>query len=435
MTSRARVRSRRFVIVALVFSVVSSFGFSVATHAGDIELAQGGSWNQRFAEIREMYYGGQYHQAIDRLEDQIEALGNTYSNETLTEILAMLKDYFGKTGDYARFQALTYAMLEPNRVDRIVGYYSGSPLYDYAKKARRAWMRPASASLRVDAEELDLNESTTFRVSVKNQEKVSLANPDVSVKVIPEDYVRVEGNRITALQSGTVNIQVLDSEGNILAQREISIREDLSVTVAPEYKELQIKESETFTIQSNKPFSKFGIKLSLEPPELVTTKELSDDPEAGKKIINITAVKPGTTLLKVTDEGGAGLAQATIYIPPVPPSKTWAFVGTGVTVLLGVYAIIETGNANDKFDEHSACRAEGGDEATCQGLYDDYQSIYNRSVVAWVLTGAAAAGTGYLWYKYWKDNKAYQAKLAEGTQSVGFHVDPLQRRAALSYRF
>jgi hypothetical protein len=422
-------------IVALALSAVSTFGFSAAALAGETELAQASSWNRQFAEIRELYYGGEYHRAIDTLEDQIEALGNTYSNETLTEILAMVKDYFGKTKDYTRFQTLTYSMLEPNRVDRIVGYYSGTPLYDYAKKARSAWMRPASASIRVDVEELDINESTTFRVSVKNQDKVSLAKPDVSVKVLPEDYVRVEGDQITALQSGTVNIQVLDSDGNILAQREISIREGLAVTVSPEYKELEIKKSETFTIQSNKPFTKFGIKLTLEPSDLVTTKELSDDPEAGKKLVNVTAVKPGTTLLKVTDEEGAGLAQATIYTPPVPPSKLWPLVGTGVTVLVGIYAIIETGNASEKFDEHSACRNEGGDDAACQGLYDDYQSIYNRSVVAWVLTGVAAAGTGYLWYKWWKDNKAYQAKLAEGTQSVSFHIDPIHRRAALSYRF
>jgi hypothetical protein len=423
------------VIVTLILSVVSMFGASNAAHAVGVELAQGGSWNRQFADIREMYYGGQYHGAIDKLEDQIEALGNTYSNETLTEILAMVKDYFGKTEDYARFQTLTYSMLEPNRVDRIVGYYSGSPLYDYAKKARRAWMRPASATIRVAVEELDINESTTFRISVKNQDKVSLASPDVSVKFMPEDYVRVEGNQITALQTGKVNIQVLDSQGNILAQREISIREGLAVTVSPEYKELKIKESETFTIQSNKPFSKFGIKLSLEPRDLVTTKDLSDDPEAGKKLINVTAKKPGTTLLKVTDEEGAGLAQATIYTPPVPPSKLWPLVGTGVTVLLGFYAIIETGNANEKFDEHSSCTNSGEDEAVCKGLYDDYQSVYNRSVVAWVLTGVAAAGTGYLWYKWWNDNKAYQAKLDEGTQPISFYIDPTHRRVTLSYRF
>jgi hypothetical protein len=173
----------------------------------------------------------------------------------------------------------------------------------------------------------------------------------------------------------------------------------------------------------------------MDPPDLVTTKDLSEEPEAGKKLINLTAKAPGTTLLKVKSQEDVVLAQATIYIPPVPPSKRWALVGTGVTVLFGIYAIIESGNANDKFDEHSACRNAGEDDATCQSLYDDYQSIYNRSVVAWVLTGVAAAGTGYLWYDWWNDNKAYQSKLAEGTQPVSFHFDPTHRRVTFSYSF
>jgi len=422
--------------LAIVFAAVLTGG-PIAVFAETLELAQTSAWNQQFGEIRDLYYRGQPDRAIQMLEDQLETLGATYSDGTLSEILDMVKDYFTISKDYTRFQTLTYNMLAPNRVDRIVDSYKGTSLYEYAKKARRGWMRPAAASIRLDAEEIDINESTKFYVSVTNQEKVRLAKPGVSYKVAPEENARIEGNAVIGLQSGTVNLQVLDSDGNILAERVITVREGLGVTVSPEYKELPIKESETFTIQSNKPLSKFGIKWSLEPPGLATGKVLSEDSEAGKKLVNVTAAKSGTSLLKVTDETGKDLAQATIYTPPIPPSKMWPLVTSGATVVFAVWAIVESMGANDKFNEHEECRntvPAGGDQTPCDELYDEYKSKYNRATLGWVLTGVSAVGSGYLWYKYFKAKSAYEEKLNESAP-VSLYIDPTRTRVTLGFNF
>jgi hypothetical protein len=431
-----RVRCRCLLFLAILLVAVLTGGpFTVLAETFD--LAQTSTWNQKFGEIRDLYYRGQPDRAIQMLEDQIETLGNTYSDATLTEILAVVKDYFTISKDYGRFQALTYNMLAANRVDRIVNSYKGTSLYEYARKARSDWMRPAAASIRVDEEEIDINESTKFYLSVTNQKKVRLARPDVSVKVSPEDYAKLDGNTVVGLQSGTVTLQVVDSDGNVLAERAITIREGLGVTVSPEYKELPIKESETFTIQSNKPLSKFGIKWTLDPPGLATGKLLSEDSEAGKKLVNVTAAEPGTSLLKVTDEAGKDLAQATIYTPPVPPSKLWPLVTSGAVVVFGVYAIIQSMAANDKFDEHEQCRntvPAGGDQTPCDELYDEYKSKYNQATVGWVLAGVSAVGTGYLWWKYIKAKKAYDEKLNESSP-ISLYISPTQTLVTLGFNF
>ena len=421
----------------LVLSTVLSVLF-LLTWSGQ-GLAQSSSWNQKYESIHEMYYiRGQQEQAIQALEDEIESAGNTYSDDILKRILAMVKEYFAVSKDTARFENLVYGMLEPERLDRVVDSFKGTSLYEAAKRAKAKWMRPAAAAVSLTSEELDIGESTTFRIAVTNQEKQRLTNPDITVTVSPPDYARIEGETVVALKPGEAKIMVADADGNPLAERALKIRETLAVTVNPDYKELKAGESETFTVQSNKPLSKFDFKLVLEPKGLVKGNELPSAPEDVSKRIVVTAEEPGTAFLKVTDVNGAGLAQATIYIPPKAPSMLYPLVGSGVTVGLAVYAFIARSQSNDKFDEHEQCVADlppGGDPAACNALYEDYDDLLGRSNLFWVFTGVAAAGTGYLWYKYFTDKKDYNEKLNEGTRPVSLYLGPSEGRIVYTYRF
>jgi hypothetical protein len=422
---------------ALVLLTVSSVLFLLAW--SDVALAQSTNWKQKYDSIHEMYYvRGQQEEAIQALEDEIESAGNTYSDDILKRILAMMKEYFAVSKDAARFENLVYAMLEPERLDRIVDSFKGSSLYDTAKKAKAKWLRPASAAVSLTSEELDVGESTTYRIAATNQKKQRLSNPDITVTVVPPDYARIEGETLVALKPGEAKIMVADADGNPLAERVLKIRDTLAVTVNPDYKELKSGESETFTVQSNKPLSKFDFKLVLEPKGLVKGNELPSAPEDVSKRIVVTAKEPGTAFLKVTDANGAGLAQATIYIPPKAPSMLYPLIGSGVTVGLAVYAFIARSQSNDKFDEHELCVADlppGGDPAECNALYQDYDDLLGRSNMFWVFTGVAAAGTGYLWYKYFTDKKEYDEKLKEGTRPVSLYLGPSEGRIVYTYRF
>jgi hypothetical protein len=404
-----------------------------------VSVSHAASWNAQWEQIHQMYYNlGQQKEAIQALEDQLAAEGTKYSDTVREGILDMLSEYFSISGDKAKFENIVYDMFEPNRVNAIVNHFKGTALYDSARAAKNRWLRPAAASIAVDKEELDIGESTGFRVSVTNQKKVPLSNPDVSVEVAPVDYARVEGGAVTALQPGTFNIVVKDADGNMLADRTITVREGLAVTLTPEYKELPKGESETFVVQSNKPFSQFEINLQIDPKGLVEGKEIPAEPDATSKRILIEAKKPGTATLKATGPDGAGLAQATIYVPPEPPSMLWPLVGSGATVVFAVYAIIARGSANEKFDEHEECASNlppGGDPAECNDLHSDYESLLTRSNISWVLTAVAAAGTGYLWYKYFQKKGEYEKTVSESTRPVGFYVDPGQRQLVFTYNF
>jgi hypothetical protein len=430
--------STRFqrVSLAVLLTVVAAL---VLTTAPGVSRAQSSSWNAKYEEIHRMYYiMGQQKDAIQALEDQLEAAGNTYSNEVLSKILKILKEYFAISQDTARFEKIIFEMLEPKRIDRIVDHFKGTKMYDTARKAKRNWLRPTAASISIDADELDIGDSVGYRISATNQKKKPVSAGDVSVTASPEDYARVAGGKITALQSGKVTITVSDADGNVLAQRDITVSEGLGVTVTPDHKQLSIDESEDFIIQSNKPFDKFEIKTILDPPGLVTGNEFPTEPNADKKRIRITAKKSGTVLLKVTDVGGTGLAQATIYIPPEAPSMLFPLVGTGVTVGVGVLSFLQRMAANDKFDEHEACvqaLPPGEDTGECSAPFDDYESKHNLSNIGFAVTGLAAVGTGYLWYKYFKDKGEYEKKLSEGTQPISLRVDPMTGHVVLNYNF
>ena len=146
-------------------------------------------------------------------------------------------------------------------------------------------------------------------------------------------------------------------------------------------------------------------------------------------------------LLKATDTAGNSLSHATIYIPPKAPSKLVPLVGTVVTVGVGVYSFILRGQANDKFDEHEQCIQDlppgptDEQEAPCLELHDDYESKLNLSGIGFAVTGLAAVGTGYLWYKYFQDKKAYDEQLNAGTQPISLRADPITGRVTFSYNF
>jgi hypothetical protein len=286
----------------------------------------------------------------------------------------------------------------------------------------------------VDKEELDIGESTRYYIRATNQKGVRLSSPDLGVKVIPVDYAKIEGNRLVAVAPGTAKLTVSDKDGNVLAERQVTVREGLAVSIAPDYKELPVGESETFVVQSNKPFSKFDVTLRLEPKGLVKGNEIPAKPEDDTKRILVTAKKAGRATLNVLDPDGNNLTQATIYIPPQAPSMLWPLVGSGVTVAGAVLAILQTGTANDKFDEHSAAANEGRTEEAA-ALFSEYEDANSLKNIYWIVTGVAAAGTGYLWYKYFGDKKAYEQTLSESTREVGFNVDPVRRQVVLEYNF
>jgi hypothetical protein len=401
--------------------------------------AQAASWDAQWEQIHHMYYNlGQQKEAIQALEDQLEAEGPTYSNSVLDGILKMMSEYFSIAGDKAKFENIVYDMIEANRMNTVVNHFKGSKLYDSARAARTRWLRPAAASISVEKEELDIGESTGYTLSVTNQKKVRLSKPDVSVEVAPVEYAKIEAGKIVALQPGTFNVVVKDTDGNILADRSIAVREGLAVTVTPEYKELPKGESETFVVQSNKPFSQFEIKLQIDPKGLVEGKEIPAEPDATAKRILVEAKKPGTATLRVTGPDGAGLGKATIYVPPEPPSMLWPLVGSGVTVGLVVYGIIARGSANSKFDEHELCASElppGGDPSECNALHSEYEDKLSTSNLFLVLGGVAAVGTGYLWWKYFQKKGEYEKTVSESTRPVGLYIDPAQQQLVFTYNF
>lgn len=430
--------STRFRSVSLVAAFVA-----VAFLAGSVGPVRAqASWNTKYDEIHRMYYNlGKKKEAIQALEDQIEAAGNSYSDDVLSKILKMVKEYFAISQDTAGFERLVFNMFEPNRIDEIVDEFKGTRMYESAKKAKNNWLRPTAASLSIDADELDVGDETAYRVSATNQKKKAVSARGLTVTATPPDYVRVESGRIVALQSGTVTISVTDADGNPLASRPVNIREGLNVTITPDYKQLEIGKSEDFVIQSNKTFDKFQVKTVFDPPGLVTGSEFPVEAGADKKRIRVTAKNAGTVLLKATDAGGATLSHATIYVPPKAPSKLYPLVGTVVTVGVGVYSFILRGSANDKFDEHVQCindlppGATDEQQQPCLDLHDDYQSKLTLSGVGFVVTGVAAVGTGYLWYKYFKAKKAYNEKLNAGTKPISLRVDAMTGRVAFTYNF
>jgi hypothetical protein len=391
----------------------------------DLAHGQGAGWSGQFEKIKTDYYTRQQPKlAIQELEEAIASSGNEYTNSQLTEILKMVKDYFTKTGEKERFGRLVYEMLEPNRLEKIVGYFQGTTLYEPARQAGIAWSAPAEASIAVDTDELDIGESTAFRVSATNQKKKPVSGEALTMKLIPDGLAEILEGKVVARKAGSVTLVASNAEGTALAQREIKIKAGLQVTITPDYKELARGAAEVFTVESNKTFDKFPIKISATPTTLLDAVETPGALDASKKVVRVTAKDVGTGFLVVMDAGGAEMARATLFVPPQPPSKLYPLIGTGVTILAAVWGFQARGSANDKYDEYRACaEVPQADLAACDAAYSDYQDAVDKEKIAWTVTGVAAAGTGYLWYRYLGKKKEYDKKLKDSAAPVSLRVN------------
>ncbi|MFZ5981688.1 MAG: hypothetical protein ACOYVF_13775, partial [Candidatus Zixiibacteriota bacterium] len=119
--------------------------------------------------------------------------------------------------------------------------------------------------------------------------------------------------------------------------------------------------------------------------------------------------------------------QATATRPPAKssgcPSSTTALISSGVfAASVGLY-LYSSSRASDKWDDYIASGTYP------QNLYDNYKSANNLKKVSGVVTVAAGAVTGYLWFKYLKGRKKCNS------DTYGLIVNPTSNGLLLSFSF
>ncbi len=438
MQAKWRVDCSNRACLVLLLLVIMLFLGSVSVPV----YAQPSSWNSAWWEsIKEEYYlRGKPDQAIQKLDALLEDKGNTYPDETLTEMITMMDDYFGKVPNLKLFRKMLFNMLEPARVGVIVDSFQKSPkLYQEAKGVRETWRTPEEATIKVNDREIDIDRSTGFSVVAYNKKKVRLSSGDLEGRIDielddPDGCATLDksNKRIRGKKEGQVTLIVKDANGKRLNTAVITILPSLDVSIEPTRKDLTVGESHTFTVKSNKPLEEVKPKITVEPRGLLDIGKSTQSEH--KKEFEVHARKSGTAYLRVEDAQGRTLgAEAQIYILPLAPSMRYSLIGSGVTVALGVYSIIAWSSASGKYDDYESCVNTTGGE--CRDLYGEYDDKIGQAQIFGIIAGVAAAGTGYLWYRYFKAKGNYQRALESAPMSSGFEMEMSPSRVAFTYHF
>jgi hypothetical protein len=208
----------------------------------------------------------------------------------------------------------------------------------------------------------------------------------------------------------------------------------LKVSVIPEFKELQVGQSDVFTIESNKPFDESNLTWILEPENLAEMNVLSS--ESSRSSITLKALEEGTLFLRVLDGEKVQRAQSTITIDVVllrKPSLRYPILSLAAAGALGAYTVILKNDANEKLDEWNQCRA--ATQLPCEDLGDEYDSKYRQFQIVGVVAAASALVGGFLTYKYFKAKKNYEHNMNQVSATKNFSFDVNGSQCSLIYNF
>ena len=93
----------------------------------------------------------------------------------------------------------------------------------------------------------------------------------------------------------------------------------------------------------------------------------------------------------------------------------------------------QTVTIEGKYDDYESCVNTTGGE--CRDLYGEYDDKIGQTQIFGIIAGVAAAGTGYLWYRYFKAKGNYQRALESAPMSSGFEMEMSPSRVAFTYHF
>ena len=209
---------------------------------------------------------------------------------------------------------------------------------------------------------------------------------------------------------------------------------ELKVSVDPEYRKLQVGQSEIFTIESSKPIDESQIRWVIEPDSLAEVRELSN--ETTRSRLELKATEEGTIFLRILDDNDVQRAQATIAIDFVrlkKPSLRWPILSFAVAGALGAYAFMLSGDADDILTEWNQCRTDTG--LPCEDLGDEYDSKTRQSQIVGIAAGVIAAGAGILTYKYFKAKKRYEHDMKRMTSNKKIQLDIGSKKIGVVCRF
>lgn len=297
----------------------------------------------------------------------------------------------------------------------------------------------ARAEFYVDAEILEVGKTATYSLVVYDQKDVKIDAPSVTISASPEGAASVDrqSRKITVLQPGKVTIAVTKRTGEPLASAEIDVPEPASVSLTPDFGELEVNGKTAFTIKSNRPLKDVGVTWELETKGIVTAKETGSDETSVS--IEVRSSSVGSTALIVKDGAGKRLARSPINVKkalalalPAGPSPRNLLISGGVTAGLGIVYFVLKGGADTKFDDYSACVTLTD---PCLDLYNDYKDALDKANLVGYVAAAAAAGTAFFAYKYFKAQGDYRGQVDELRKQSRTNLEISPTTLALSIRF
>jgi len=401
------------------------------------------SWSARVDAMEQKYfYKNQKAEAIADLQDAVEKSGNDYTTAQCNKMLAMLKEYFGQVSpDINRFINVVYAMYRGannSRIDHIVTYFQGQgSLYTAAQDARRQWFAPHHAVLTLAQTQINVNGSTTFKIDAKNDEGFNADESTLDVTTEDPTIARVEGDKIVGLRAEKTMVIVTNPQGMEMDKKEIEVLPTTTLVITPPTLKMTEGEEHQFTVTANKLLEQGALDFQFDPAQGGELKVFPVAPNSKEQLVEVTGLIPSLDdyQLKVTGpENSSTFAIVRVNMAePHKPGMKWQLGGSGVVALSFLWAFSSQSDANDKRAAEEACVQESF--TACEAEHQAYTDAQNTANIAWTVTALATVGTGYLWYRYYKNIKVYNGQMDEYKKYASVDLDISPTAVAVNVRF
>jgi len=401
------------------------------------------SWSARISAMEDKYFNKNMKaEAIADLQDAVDKYRNDYSNSQCDRMLAILKEYFGLVSqDINRFSKIVYGMYYGSsaaRIDRIVNYFEGQGrLYTTAKDARRRWYEPHHAELKLKKTQIKIDSTTTFTIVAKNDEGFPAHTGDITISSDDPTIAEIQGKLIRGRRPETTKIIISDNQGRKLDEKEIEVLAGLTLRIDPPTLRMTEGDEAQFTIKANQVLTDGDLTYTFEPPDAAKVKTFPIAPGADEQHVNVTGLMPSLDdyrLNVIGPENTRTFASVSIAMAePVKPGMKWQLAGSGVVALSFLWAWVSQSDANEKRDAEEKCVAETFTE--CPLEHDAYTDAQSTANIAWGVTAVTAVGAGYLWYRYYKNIKAYGREMDEYRKYTSINLEVGPGSVAINVRF
>lgn len=384
------------------------------------------SSGKKLREIYDAYFTqGSIEKAIDLLSEAILNGELRYTKANLQDtVLLILKDYYVRETQPKTFENLIYHIIDGGTISTIKRYFSDTDLMVNVNDALRRWETPFSIAIHPEYTTIQVGQSVKFSVIVRNNLNKTLKGAKLQHEVKPEASGEFNMSTLTFKALGKGTASLVFQAGNARGSATIDVRAlpgPIVEAITPELGPPGMK----VTIE--------GQNFAHEPQENTVffgeTSTVADSVETGQlylKVPDETPVGPTFITVKTPIDEHKSQIRFQVIPPPDPPSRKWAYISSGVTVVGAASYGYFTSKARD---ESNKCEEAGTTDCP------DYDSASTMEKVSIGITVAAAAATSYLWYKYWKDNNEYKDETAELFGKANINVMPYPVGVVVSYNF